>query len=447
MAILPPRRAAACLYIRLFPRILNPLNALIVFQNITLIDGTGREPLPDATVAVRDQQIVYAGKARRWQPSLEEDILTLDFGGKYLLPGLIDCHIHLAGSGEVDGRYATDDGSMVLRMLRNARKNLAAGFTAVRDLGGWRGLEFAVRAAIQRGDFSGPRLVAAGRFISNSKSEALQHEGMIRPARGSLQIRRAVQEQARRGAEVIQLGVTGAMLVEGDKPGAVQLSLRDIKAAVEEAARAGLRVAAHAHGADGIRRAVSAGVDSIEHGTYLFEQPTVIEEMKGRGTFLVSTLKASRDIIRCEPGILPAWMVERAREAYEAARKSVRLAYQAGVPVAMGSGASSPLNYHGDNALEVHLLQQAGLKPMDALAAATLAAARALHREERIGSVEEGKAADLLVLDANPLEDLKRLADKKLIRAVFRDGKLVARQASDAYPRTVLARDCLTIGQ
>ena len=434
----------------MFPRILipvNPTNALLVFQNVTLIDGTGREPVPEATVAVRDGKILYAGKARRWQPSLQEDILNLELGGKYLMPGLIDCHVHLSGSGEPDSRFNVDDGSMTLKILGNARKNLAAGITTVRDLGGWNELEFAVRGAIQRGEFSGPRLILAGRFISISESGADHYEGMYRIADGVEQVRKAAREQIKHGADLVKLGVTGAVLVEDGVPGATHFNSDEISVAVEEAAKFGRGVAAHAHGIDGIRKAVLAGVRSIEHGTYLFQGKDVIEEMARRGTFLVPTLKAGRDVIKGDTTNVPGWIVEKMKETQEAARKSVRLAYQGGVPIAMGSDAATPLNYHGENGLEVYCMQQAGMKPMDALVAATLTAAKALNLDARLGSIEEGKLADLLILDADPLEDLKRLADKKQIRAVFQEGTLVARQHGDSYPRTILARDCLTVGQ
>ena len=423
------------------------MNTLITFQNITLIDGTGCEPLADATVAIRDGTIIYAGKARKWQPSLQEDIINLDFGGKYLLPGLIDCHVHLSGSGELDSRFDTDKGSMALKILNNARKNLAAGITTVRDLGGWDELEFSVRRAIQRGEFSGPRLMLAGRFISISESGADHYKGMYRIADGVEQVRKAVREQIRHGADLIKLGVTGAVLVEDGVPGATHFNEEEIRVAVEEAAKFGKRVAAHAHGLDGIRKAVQAGVHSIEHGTFLYQGPDVIEEMARRGTYLVPTLKAGRDVIHGDTSNIPPWIVDKMRETQEAAKKSVRLAYKAGVPIAMGSDAATPLNYHGENGLEIHCMQQAGLKPMDALVSATCTAAKALGLEARLGTVEEGKLADLLVMDENPLDDLKRLADKKSIRAVFLNGMLVARQPADAYPRTILARDCLTVGQ
>ncbi len=423
------------------------MNALVVFQNITLIDGTGGEPIPDATVAVRGKEIIYAGPARKWLPSLKEDIINLDFAGKYLLPGLIDCHVHLSGGGEVDSRFdEASDTAMALKMLGNARKQLAAGITTVRDLGGWNEIEFELRKAVKRGDFTAPRLLLAGRFISISESGADHYKGMYRVADGVDEVRKAAREQIKHGADVVKLGVTGAVLVEDGVPGATHFNSDEIRVAVEEAAKSGRRVAAHAHGIDGIRKAVQAGVHSIEHGTFLHQGSDVIDEMRRRGTFLVPTLKAGRDVIEGDTRRVPAWIVEKMHETQEAADKSVRLAYEAGVSIAMGSDASTPLNFHGENGLEVHWMQAAGMKPMDALVAATLTAARALGWEARLGSIEEGKLADLIVLDLDPLEDLRRLADKKLLRAVFLDGKLVARQAIDSYPRSVLAQDCLAVG-
>src|SRR5512143_3721037 len=408
------------------------MNTLLTFQNVTLIDGTGREPIPDATVGVRDGKIIYAGKARKWQPSLEEDIINLDFGGKYLLPGLIDCHVHLSGSGEPDSRFEeADDGAMALKILRNARKNLAAGITTVRDLGGWNELEFSVRRSIKAGEYTGPRMLLAGRFISISESGADHYRGMYRIADGVEEVRKAVREQIMHGADLIKLGVTGAVLVLDGVPGATHFNADEIRVAVEEAAKSGRRVAAHAHGIDGIRKAVQAGVHSIEHGTFLHQGADVIEEMVRRGTFLVPTLNAGRALIEGDTRQVPSWIVEKMRETQKAADKSVKAAYQAGVPIAMGSDASTPLNFHGENGLEVHWMSQAGMKPMHALVAATLNAAKALGWEARVGSIEEGKLADLLVLDASPLEDLRRLADRKQIRAVFMDGRLVARQPID----------------
>ena len=430
---------------QMFSNILIDMNPLIAFQNVTLIDGTGREPASDSTVIVRGGKIIYAGLTKN-RPASSERTITLDLRGKYLLPGLIDCHVHLSGSGEVDSQFKVDDGSMTLKILDNARKNLAAGITTVRDLGGWNELEFAVRRAIQQGEFSGSRMMLAGRFISITESGADYYEGMYRMADGLEEVRKAVREQIRNGADLIKLGVTGAVLVEDGVPGATHFNSDEIRVAVEEAAKFGRRVAAHAHGIDGIRKAVQAGVHSIEHGTFLHQGPDVIEDMAKRGIFLVPTLKAGWDVIEGDTSKVPQWIIDKSLSIQDDSVKSLKMAYEAGVPIAMGSDAATPLNFHGENGLEIYWMGQTGMKPMDALVSSTLTASKALGWDSWLGSLEAGKAADLLIMDENPLEDLRRLADKKLIRAVFLNGKLAARQPMDNYPEETLAKDCLSVG-
>src|SRR5829696_8669664 len=190
-----------------------------VLQNVTLIDGTGSAPIDEAVIHIRDGKIFRIGPAHD-SVDIADKSIRLDLRGRFALPGLIDAHVHLAGSGEADGQFRADDGAMTLKILSNAQKNLAAGITTVRDLGGWNELEFVVRDWIQRGEFVGPRMCLAGRFISITEAGADYYEGMYRVADGVDEIRKAVREQIKHGADLIKIGVTGAVLVESGVPGA-----------------------------------------------------------------------------------------------------------------------------------------------------------------------------------------------------------------------------------
>jgi len=414
-----------------------------VIKNVTLIDGTGRAPQENAVVAIRDGKILYAGSASGWSDSNEA--INLDLQGQFALPGLIDAHVHLAGSGEADSQFRAEDGAMALKILSNAQKNLAAGITTVRDLGGWNELEFVVREWIQRGEFAGPRLCLAGRFISITEAGADYYEGMYRVADGVDEIRKAVREQVRHGADLIKIGVTGAVLVEHGVPGATHFNEDEIQALVEEAGKFGRRVAAHAHGADGIRKAIQAGVHTIEHGTYLYQDPAAIQWMAEHGIFLVPTLKVGWDIIHANDPNIPEWILEKNKATQGEAQLSLKMAYEAGVPIAMGSDVGTPLNVHGENGLEIYWMHQAGMSAMDAIVAATGNAARALGWEAWMGTLEPGKVADLIVLDSNPLDDLHVLADKKHLQFVMKDGWIAACHADHDLPSGLLAEHLLLI--
>jgi len=412
-------------------------------KNLTLIDGTGQEPLEEAVVAIRAGKILYAGPASGWTESAGES-LVLDLQGQFVLPGLIDAHVHLSGSGEADSQFYAPTGQMALKILSNAQKNLAAGITTVRDLGGWDELEFEVRRAIQSGAFAGPRMCLAGRFISITEAGADYYAGMYRVADGVDEVRKAVREQVKHGADVIKMGVTGAVLVESGVPGATHFNFDEMQALVEEAKKFGKPVAMHAHGIDGIRKAIAAGVNTLEHGTYLYQDPNMIEQMVQRGVFLVPTLKVGWDIILAENANIPAWIRQKNKDSQGDAERSLKMAYEAGVPIAMGSDVGTPLNYHGENALEVYWMHKAGLSVMDAIVAATGNAARALGWNAWMGTLEPGKAADLIVHAKNPLEDLRVLADKQSLQFVIKDGMVVASHAGIELPKKLFAKQVLT---
>ncbi len=417
-----------------------------LLKHFTLIDGTGREPIADAVIAVRDGKISHAGPASEWKEAGSESI-TLDLNGAYVLPGLIDAHVHLSGSGEADSQFYAPTGQMALKILSNAQKNLAAGITTVRDLGGWSELEFDVRRSIQRGDFAGPRMCLAGRFISITEAGADYYTGMYRVADGVDEVRKAVREQVKHGADVIKMGVTGAVLVESGVPGITHFNEDEIQALVDEAKKFGKPVAMHAHGIDGIRKAIDAGVTTLEHGTYLYQDPDVIWLMAQRGVFLVPTLKVGWDIILAKKSNIPEWIMQKNVESQGEAAQSLKMAYEAGVPIVMGSDVGTPLNVHGENALEVYWMEQAGLSKMDALVAATGNAAKALGWDAWLGTLEAGKVADLIVHEKNPLEDLRLLADKDSLQWVMKDGMITACNVLrvNDLPKELLAKQVLRV--
>jgi imidazolonepropionase-like amidohydrolase len=416
----------------------------ILLKNLTLIDGTGSPAQVDAVVAIRDGKILYAGSESGWSNG-RQDGITLDLEGKFVLPGLIDAHVHLAGSGEADSQFRADDGAMALKMLSNAQKNLTAGITNVRDLGGWNEIEFVVREWIRRGEFAGPRMCLAGRFISITEAGAEYYEGMYRVADGVDEVRKAVREQVMHGADLIKIGVTGAVLVEHGEPGATHFSEEEIQSLVQEAQKFGRRVAAHAHGADGIRKALRAGVHTIEHGTFLYQDPAAIQFMAEHSIFLLPTLKVGWDILLSNNLQVPAWIMEKNKATQDEAVRSLRLAYEAGVPIVMGSDVGTPLNFHGENGLEIYWMGQAGMSPMDAIVAATRNAARALGWDKWLGTLEAGKVADLIVLDSNPLKDLRVLADKTHLQFVIKEGSVAACHAGHDLPSALFGNQVLLI--
>jgi imidazolonepropionase-like amidohydrolase len=394
-----------------------------LFANARIVDGTGQAFA--GHIAIDGNRIARVGRGEA-KPA-PQGFEVVDVGGLTILPGFFDCHVHLRSDGVADPRAQvlgdTDAGS-ALRSARNARATVEAGITTIRDCGSKNFVDFAVRRAMDEGLLVGPRMVLSGMFICMTGGHGWN---VGREADGADGVRRAARDMLKAGARNIKMIATGGILTEGTELGAPQLSEDELRAGVEEAHKAGAIAAAHAHGAIGIKNAVRAGVDSIEHGYYLDEEG--VELMLGRGTVLVATSAAVRNVAArsVKDGLHPS-VHRKASEALEHHVRNFTRAYKAGVKLAMGTDSGVPFTHHGNNLDELVHLVSMGLTPMEAIEVATLRSARLLRTEQQTGSLEEGKLADLVVFDGDPLEDIRLLQDKSRLRWVIKDGEIVIRR-------------------
>ena len=407
---------------------------MLILKGGTLIDGTGRAPLRDATVVVDDGRIerVVSGPAADWPAGAE----VLDVSGMTLLPGLIDCHDHLAFHGyELASRWdLSEPGST--RHLRTARaieRTLAMGYTTVRDAGG---LDAGFRAAIDEGLLRGPRLLTAVAIISpvggiGDRVSPSGHECMVPAdpalprgvANGAEDVRRVVRLMVRAGADVIKCATTGgASSRAGHGPLDPAFDADEMRALVDESHALGRRVMCHALGGRGLRLALAAGVDSIEHGCYLDEDPELIPMMAERGTFFAPTLT----VYEYHRESKAAHVRERARALYPHHVASIHRALAAGVRVVAGTDAGG--HGHPPNAAELEHLVAAGLTPMQAIQAATGWAAECLGLERELGTIEKARRADLVVVAGDPLADVRVLQAADRIRLVVKDGVVESRR-------------------
>jgi imidazolonepropionase-like amidohydrolase len=386
---------------------------LTVIRAAALIDGTGRPPARDVTVVVEDGRIAALrdpGAAPVTAPHR-----LIEVPGGTVLPGLIDAHVHLFHHADPAPwrRFLEEPEALTMaRGIHNAGATLRAGFTSVRVTGSRAALDLVLERAIAEGLVPGPRIVGAGQTICATGGHGHLH-GL--EADGPDAVRRAVRLNLKRGARVIKLTVTAGIATPGRRlPGTPQLQEAEIRAAVEEAEQAGVRVCVHAQGRVGVRRALAAGVHSIEHG-YFLDDAASLAHMVERGVYLVPTLVAYALVLEKAEAGIPAEAVAKARYAIEAHRESYRLAVRAGVPIAMGSDAGTEFNVHGDNAREFAFMVEHGLGPMDAIVAGTRNGARLLGLDQEVGTLEAGKLADLIAVADDPLARIEALGRPCLV--------------------------------
>lgn len=390
---------------------------VVAIKAAQIIDGTGAEPIKNGIIIVTDDKISAIGSNLQ----IPTGAKVIDLGNTTLLPGFIDAHTHLimrvVGDPEgANARFRDYDSFAAILATRNAEKTLLAGFTTVRNVGAPNFDDLALRKAINDGWIPGPRMLTAGHSLGITGGHC--DENGFKPgvadgdfktgiADGVDAVRAAVRYQIKYGADVIKTCATGGVLSEGDAVGVTQYSYEELKAMVEEAEKHERKVAAHAHGTEGIKIAVRAGVASIEHGSFLDEEGAKM--MAQKGTYLVPTLLAGETVERlAKNGVMKGLRGEKALAAAAAMRHAIKIAIANKVKIALGTDAG--VYEHGLNGHEFTLMVEwGGMRPMDAIVAGTANSAKLLGLDKTIGTLTVGKFADIVAVEGNPLENIKTM--------------------------------------
>ena len=396
-----------------------PAKKTYVLKAARLFDGKSNALVKPGIVVVSDGKIVAAGSSASVPAGAE----VIDLRDATLLPGFIDAHTHLTMMYREDYTRAALEGlqkpipQMAIETTQNANVTLMAGFTTVRDVGSGHYLDVGLRNAIDSGVVPGPRMLVSVHAIGATGGHCDENgfrEGAIGKetgpevgvVNGADQARQAVRLAHKYGATVIKTCATGGVLSMVDAVDAPQLTQAELDALVSEAHNLGLKAAAHAHGAEGAKRAIRAGIDSIEHGSFLDDE--ALDMMKQRGTYLVPTLLAPQGLREqmAKRANIPPAIREKAERAMKAAPDTFKRALAKGVRIGLGTDAA--VYPHGRNAEEFHLMVDLGMQPIDALKAGTSADADLLGMTDKIGTLESGKFADIVAVPGDPLENIRQ---------------------------------------
>jgi len=414
------------------------VDAATIIHAGRLIDGGAADPRTEVSIVIEKDRITRVAKGYIEAGAGDT---VIDLKQHTVLPGLMDMHVHLLGELSPQGYsegFFLNPADVALRATLYAERTLMAGFTTVRDLGGRDHVSLSLRNAIDKGWIVGPRVFAAGKALATTGGHADPTNGLAYRFRGDpgpregvvngpLEARKAVRQRYKDGSDLIKLTATGGVLSlakSGDNP---QFQMDELEAIVETAREYGMTVAVHAHGAEGMRRAVTAGVDSIEHGTYMTDE--IMELMKEQGTFWVPTITAGRYVAMKaeEPGFLPEVVRPKARAIGPVIEETFARAYEAGVTIAFGTDTG--VSPHGSNGKEFGYMVEGGMLPLEAIRSATSVAARLLKIDDRFGTIEVGKIADIVAVPGDPVAEIG-LMEK--IEFVMKDGKVFKQPGSCA---------------
>ncbi|MCE7740916.1 MAG: amidohydrolase family protein [Candidatus Heimdallarchaeota archaeon] len=413
------------------------INSGNLFDSIT---GTIKE---NQTIVIEGNQIVWVSDSGSFEKEKNDTII--ESAGKTVFPGMVECHIHLSMNGEINMERAqlrTKRDMYHFYSLVNAQKQLASGFTTIRDAGSYDGIMPSLRRILDYGVFAGPRIVNSDKGVwqwGNQESvypEALlawdrEHDQVIA---GVDNVKHAIRDLKYRGATYVKTATTGGVLHGMESK--VSFSLwtdEELIAIREEAHRNDMHVAAHAHGKAGIDKAVLAGFDTVEHGSFMDEESADL--MIKHGTYLIPTQMAAMGLI--SPALLktmPPEVQKKTIEVDSAMKTNHKMAHEKGVKIAIGTDAGTPGNYHGNSGTEIALMvKDVGMSPVQALQAATIEGAKAIWMDEKIGSIEKGKLADIIISDNNPLEDISVLEKWKNFSHIIKDGKVMVKNGILTY--------------
>jgi imidazolonepropionase-like amidohydrolase len=411
----------------------SPPKQVILIKAGRLIDVRAGRVLTDQAILIEGDRIKEVGPSSTVSGRAPTNAQVIDLSSSTVLPGLIDCHTHLTFDPQHSGYSALGISTPreALYGAKNARVTLEAGFTTVRNVGANGFADIALRDAINAGDVPGPRIEASGPAIGVTGGHC--DESLLAPefhhkadgvADGVPALMAKTREIAKYGADCIKICASGGVLSKGDSPEALQFSDEEIRAVVIEAHRLGRKVAAHAHGAAGIKQAVMAGVDSIEHASFIDDE--AIRLMKEKGTYLVPTIYLGDWFMENYARIgVPDFMVEKAKVVMPAARLNIGRAFKAGVKVAFGTDAA--VYPHGLNAHEFAVMVKLGLTPMQSIQAATVNAADLLGWSDRVGSIEAGRFADIIAVSGDPATDVTKLEH---VSFVMKGGQVIVEPRS-----------------